>query len=83
MKRQVAVTMVVEVEVDAEKFSDDWMAEWRQSFYPFRTIDDHIEHIGQLAAREMLREDFTEGYGPLVDMGIKAKVIDQTTDLLN
>lgn len=83
MKKQVAVILVVEVDVDETKFTDAWMTEWRQSFYPFRTVDRHIEHIAQLEARSSLNEDFTEGYGPLSEMGIKAKVIDQTEDILN
>lgn len=81
MKRQVAVTFVAEVEVDETKFTPEFMAEFRQSFYNFQTIDRHIEHIGQLAVRDILR-DFTEGYGPISDFGIKAKVIDQTEELL-
>jgi hypothetical protein len=75
MKRQVAVTQVVEVEVDENKFTEEWMTEWRQTFYPFRSVDRHIKHIAQLEARGGLSKDFTEGYGPLADMGIKAKVV--------
>ena len=82
MKRMVAVTQVVEVEVDETKFTEEWMKEWRQSFYPFRSLNRHIEHIAQLEARGGLSEDFTEGYGPLAEMGIKAKVIDQTEEIL-
>jgi hypothetical protein len=82
MKRRVAVDQIVEVEVDETKFTEAWMAEWRQSFYNFHSIDQHLEHIAQLEARGILNRDFTEGYGPLADMGIKAKVIDQTMDIL-
>lgn len=83
MKKQVAFTQVVEVEVDETKFTDEWMTDWRKTFYNFRTVDQHIEHIAQLEARDILNLKFTEGYGPLKDMGIKAKVIDQTTEILN
>ena len=71
----VQVEMQVEVELDAEKFDVSFMEEFQAHFYPFIDLIDHAEHIGQLAAREMLDEDFTEGYGPLADMGIKARVL--------
>lgn len=83
MKKQVAFTQVVEVEVDETKFTPEWLADWRKTFYNFTSVDQHIEHIAQLEARDILNPKFTEGYGPLVEMGIKAKVIDQTNDILN
>lgn len=81
--RQIAVTQVVEVTVDETKFTEEWMADWRKSFYPFRSVNHHMVHIAQLEARGGLNPDFTEGYGPLSDMGIKAKVLDQTEEILN
>jgi hypothetical protein len=81
MKRIVDVTFSVEVEVDETKFTDQWLADWRKAFYQFGSIEDHIEHIAQLAARDLLNPPFTEGYGPLSDMGISAKVVEQTQDL--
>lgn len=71
----VTVESQIEVELDGEKFDDTFMEEFRASFFPFVDLIDHAEHIGQLSAREMLDEDFTEGYGPLADMGIKARVL--------
>lgn len=47
MKKQVAFTQVIEVEVDETKFTEEWLVDWRKTFYNFRTIDQHIEHIGQ------------------------------------
>lgn len=78
MKRVVLVTIstMVEVQVREELFTEEWLAEWRRAFYPFHTVNDHIEHIAQLAARDMLSETFTEGYGPLADMGISARTVD-------
>jgi hypothetical protein len=83
MKKMIAVTQVVEVELDASKFTDEWLREWRRAYYNFRTADDHAEHIAQLEARSILRPEFTEGYGPLADMGIRAKVIDTTIDVID
>lgn len=82
MKRKVIVTSEVEVTVDETKFTPEWMAEWRGSFYHFHTVEDHIQHIGQLAAREMLNPSFTEGYGPLSDMGIEARVVGSDTEIV-
>lgn len=82
MKREVTVTFGVEVEVDETKFTPEFMAEYRESYYNFRTIEDHIRHIGQLEVRGILRESFTDGYGPLADFGIRARVTDQETEIV-
>lgn len=73
MQFEVEVTFVVDVEVDQTKFTPEFLAEFRKSLYPFDFID-HVKHIAQLEAREMLSPDFTEGYGALKEMGIKAAV---------
>jgi hypothetical protein len=82
MKRIVNVTIAVEVEVDEAKFTPQFMAEFRESFYQFADVERHVLHIGQLAAREMLRQDFTEGYGPLADFGIRARIVDQDQEIV-
>lgn len=82
MKRLVNVTLTVEVEVDESKFTEEWMAEWRGSFYNFHTVQQHIEHIAQLEARGLLFRDFTEGYGPLADMGIMARAMAQDEEIV-
>jgi uncharacterized protein (DUF2126 family) len=83
MKRQVEVTFVVNVEVDETKFTPEWIEDWQKVFYPFNTIDDHLEHIAQMEARDILNPKFTEGYGPLTDMGIKASVVSQSAEVLS
>lgn len=82
MKRQVEVTFVVQVEVDETKFTPEWIEDWQKTFYPFISVEDHIEHIAQMEARDILNPKFTEGYGPLVDMGIKASVINQAAEII-
>jgi hypothetical protein len=82
VKRQVEVTFVVSVEVDETKFTPEWIADWQKVFYPFNSIDDHLEHIAQMEARDILDPKFTEGYGPLADMGIKAAVISQSAEVV-
>ncbi len=73
-KHKAIVSIEVEVEIDDSKFDEAFMAEFRESFYPFYDIERHVEHIAQLEARGMLN-DFTEGYGPIKDMGIKARTV--------
>ncbi len=82
MKRTVSVEMIVEVEVDETKFTPEFMAEFRKSFFDFDTVEEHIEHLAQLEAREVLSTEFTEGYGPLADFGIKARVFGCETTIL-
>ena len=75
-KRMVEVRLLVEVEVDASKFTEEFMTEFRDSFYPFYDVDDHVCHIAQLKARGLLNPEFIEGYGPAAEMGIEARVVD-------
>lgn len=75
MKREVTITIGVEVEIDEAKFTPEFMQEFRRSLYNFRCIEDHVEHLGQLAARGILPLDFIEGYGAPADFGIKTKVV--------
>jgi len=83
MERLVEVRFTVRVTTDDEKFTDTWMEEFRQSFYPFFTVEDHAEHIAQLEARDLLERKFTEGYGPLDDMGIKAETVDCEMEVIS
>lgn len=54
------------VEFDESVITDEWMKEFRQSFYNFHTLDEHAKHIAQFRAR--FGERFIEGYGvPLED----------------
>jgi hypothetical protein len=81
MKRKVNVIQVVEVEVDESKFTDEFLSEWQETFYPFTSVNDHILHIAQLEARSFL-DDFTEGYGKIEEFGISAKVVDQVEEFV-
>jgi hypothetical protein len=83
MKRWVDVEFSVEVEVDESKFTPEFMAEFRESFYPFTTIEEHIEHLAQLYVRGIAQpyNDFIEGYGMSDDFGIKFKTIGMNVSL--
>lgn len=76
-KIQVLATTLVTVEIDDAKVDAAFMAEFRQSFFQFHTLEEHAQHIAQLAARGIIdatgrdSNEFVEGYGPLEDAGIR------------
>jgi hypothetical protein len=78
-KFTVIVTQELEVELDASKFDDDFMAEFRGSFFQLHGLIEHAEHIGQMYARGIIdlsdRREFVEGYGPADEMGITAQLL--------
>lgn len=79
-KFKVEVTQLIEVEIDASKFDEAFMEDFRSHFYNFDTIDEHVEHLAQIHARGVIELDsytpeFIEGYGPQNDFGIKAATI--------
>ncbi|MBY8333154.1 hypothetical protein [Qipengyuania pacifica] len=85
----VEVTQTIEVELDPAKFDDTFMEEFRASFFPFYTLEQHAEHIAQLQARGIIDLDgflsdleFVEGYGPVRKMGLKARVTDSDTEVV-
>lgn len=81
--KTVEVRQTLNITVDETKFTEEWMEEFRSYMYRFRTLDEHIMHIAQCAARfDMNENDFLEGYGILKDMGIKIKFIDQEEEIM-
>jgi len=86
MTKTVAVTIEVEVMVDETKFTEEWMTEFRKTMYNFRTINDHMKHIAQLQAREIINlenhpKEFIEGYGHANEMGISAMIVGQDEEV--
>jgi hypothetical protein len=77
----VEVHQTIKVTVDESKFDDAFMREFRESFFPFDTIDEHVEHLAQLEARG-IADDFIEGYGPAKDMGISLVQVNWETELI-
>lgn len=81
------------IEIDENKFNDQWIDEWKQVYYDFDTLEEHVEHIAQCRAR--FQQEFIEGYGaPLingekpiftddknVEKGINIKVISEDDDI--
>lgn len=71
--KEIRVTQSVCVTVDVEAFTEAFLAEFRESLYPFQDVADHMDHLAQLYARGLVNEftDFIEGYGNPADFGIK------------
>lgn len=78
----VEVTQFVRVTMDVDKFTPEFMTEFREIFYKFTDIEDHAMHLAQLIARGAaelspdLPKEFVEGYGQIGEMGISAEVTD-------
>lgn len=80
----VEVTQIVTVELDETKFDEAFMREFRESFYNFRTLGQHAEHIAQLEARGLITgwPVFIEGYGPTAEMGISATAVVESIEIV-
>jgi hypothetical protein len=71
-KYDVTFTISVELEIDKSKFDEAFMKEFREGFYDFDTLDEHVAHLAQLYLRGINDDrDFIEGYGEAEEMGIK------------
>ena len=76
---RISVAQTIDITLDKTKFDGDFMSDFRKSFYPFNTMEEHAEHLAQLCARGIhdlspYVSDFVEGYGPSLGMGISANV---------
>jgi hypothetical protein len=64
MKYRVAISQEVTVDIDPKMFTPEFLKEFRESFYPFQNIRDHIKHLAQLHCRGLAHNgSFIEGYG--------------------
>jgi hypothetical protein len=75
MTKNVQVTFDISVTVDKSKFTQEFIDNFAKYFFELESIDQHIEHIAELAAKDRL-DEFTEGYGQIKDMGISARIND-------
>jgi len=72
MTKTVIVAQYIKVTIDESKFNDAFLQEFRENFYNFHTLEEHLEHLAQLYARRIADNgSFIEGYGEAKDMGIK------------
>ena len=83
MTKTVTVTQVIEVTVDPDQFTEDFMANFSQHFVPCATIDDHIKYIAESYARGVIQYsgDFLEGYGKLNQFGVKLARVATDTEI--
>lgn len=78
----VEVTQAVVVDVDESKFTEEFMQAFREGFYDFDDIEDHVQHLAQMEARGLIGYDrFVEGYGDIREMGVKMFIEDQWEEL--
>lgn len=83
MEKDVDITQTIRVTIDETKFNESFMKEFREVYYNFMTISDHIKHLAQLYSRGVVsNDDFIEGYGLTDDMGIKFETIDQEQEIV-
>ncbi|WP_099301957.1 hypothetical protein [Bacillus sp. Marseille-P3800] len=55
-----------EIELDENVMNEEWMEDFRENLYNFKSLKDHAEHIAQHKAR--FDDAFIEGYGePLIN----------------
>jgi hypothetical protein len=76
MTQEIEVKIPVTVTVDESKFTPEFLGEFREDFYNFVTVQDHIRHIAFLAATGQLGilPCFIEGYGESEDFGIEVTI---------
>lgn len=71
----IEVLQNITVKLDEEKFTPEFMDDFRRDFYPFDTVEDHARHLAQLAARGVIETPcFIEGYGFSRAMGIEIQI---------
>lgn len=71
-KFTVRVETYIDVEVDETKFTPEFMEKFREYFFPFQSIEEHVGHLGACFANKMISGDgFIEGYGEAKDFGLK------------
>ena len=59
---------VVTVTLRPEAFTDEFMSDYRKYFFDFTSLQQHAEHLGQMAARGLIdvpirNSELIEGYG--------------------
>lgn len=62
LKCVVTRTDEYEIEIDEAVINEDWMARFRESFYPYFDLEDHAKHLAQHQAR-FGSYHWPEGYG--------------------
>lgn len=76
MKRTFEVQRTVTVTLDESKFTPEFMAAFRKSFYDFETVEEHAAFIAEARATGVIHSayDHLEGYGRLTEFGVKISI---------
>ena len=78
----VEVIQRISVEYDETKFTQEFLDSFPESFFPFDTIDEHIEYLADGYARGFWDEfSFIEGYGQAKEWGFKFELYDAETNI--
>ncbi len=68
------------IEIDENKINQEWMDNFSNHFYEFKTLEEHAQHIAQYRAR-FPEDTLIEGYGiPLVNGDIPLYAIGNLTE---
>lgn len=78
---RVEVTHYVDVSIDEKKFTEKFLKEFREHFYNFQTVEDHVAHLAWMEVQDMLPGDFIEGYGSKKEMGIDIHIVDSDSEV--
>lgn len=71
-KYTVSFQIDVELSIDKSKFDQEFMDEFKKSFYSLENINDHVEHLAAMYLRGIVdNRNFIEGYGEPEEMGIE------------
>jgi hypothetical protein len=74
-KYTVDISQRLYVEIDETKFTPEWLADFRKTFYKLNDITAHVEFLAKLEARGMIhtqdQDCFIEGYGQASDFKLK------------
>lgn len=82
-KVEVTTTNTYEIELDENVINEEWMQEFRETFYSFNTLEEHAQQIAEQRVRNAERTDtFLEGYGRvrIKDYGFDSKSWDNPVE---
>ena len=83
MTKEVEIRQTIQVTVDESKFTPEFMQSFRDSFFDFDSIEEHIEHLGRLHAGNFIDvSSFVEGYGYIREFGVNFEVVDYIAEIL-
>ena len=73
------------ITLNADRFDEQFLAEFRESFYNFHTIEEHAAHLAQMHVRGLYDlnnpQEFVEGYGPIGRYVASIKSTDQFEEI--